>query len=284
MDRIILGLTLLLLLPSSANALPIVNRYFKLIPETEAHYQSGAAKFRYLDSKSIRAFVWNIKKTEEPCWRKEFEGYGKDKDIILVQEGYQNELYNQTTEGFEGFRWDFGASFLYTKYNNTATGTAIGSNVDPSEVIVKHSVDMEPVVGTPKSMTFAKYPLSDSTEELLVISIHGINITSFGSFKRQLAQAEEQINAHNGPVLFAGDFNTRTKSRTAYLFELMNKLKLKAVNFKNANYRMAWKFTRNYLDHGFIRGLTVKNAEVLKDSTGSDHKPMMLELALEEAN
>jgi endonuclease/exonuclease/phosphatase (EEP) superfamily protein YafD len=45
---------------------------------------------------------------------------------------------------------------------------------------------------------------------------------------------------------------------------------------------MVWKFTRNYLDHGFVRGLKVLSAEVLADARGSDHKPMVLELALEQ--
>jgi endonuclease/exonuclease/phosphatase (EEP) superfamily protein YafD len=45
---------------------------------------------------------------------------------------------------------------------------------------------------------------------------------------------------------------------------------------------MKFKLTSNYLDHGFVRGLSIKNAEVYPESTGSDHKPMSLELALQD--
>lgn len=128
-------------------------------------------------------------------------------------------------------------------------------------------------------MTFAKYPLSNQ-KNLLVISVHGINLTSHNSFERQMAQAEEVITAHDGPVIFAGDFNTRTKDRTEHLFQIVKRLKLDEVKFKNAEYRMVWKFTKNYLDHGFTRGLTVKNAEVFKDSRGSDHRPLALEVSV----
>ena len=83
-------------------------------------------------------------------------------------------------------------------------------------------------------------------------------------------------------MFFAGDFNTRTKARTSYLMKAMSELNLTHVTFKNGDRRMVWKFTRNYLDHGFVRGLKVLSAEVLADARGSDHKPMVLELALEQ--
>ena len=280
MERIILSLSLTLLFSQSVNATPIIDRYYKVPSIEDAHTRTGAAHHTELDSKSIKAFVWNIKKTQTRGWKEEFVNFGKDKDLFLLQEAYESPLYNTTTLELPGIRWDMGVSFMYKIYGYAATGTAIGSKAEPSEIIIKHSVDDEPVVGTPKSMTFAKYPLSDSHKELLVISVHGINITNFNSFKRHMNQAEVEIVKHDGPVIFAGDFNTRTKGRTRHLFELTKKLKLETVNFKNADHRMVWFGTKNYLDHGFVRGLKVKDAEVLKDSIGSDHLPMVMDLAV----
>lgn len=284
MDRLILVLSLSFVVNFSAVADEknlITNKFFKIIPESEAHVHHGQALGREFKSSSIKAFIWNIKKAGLFNWQTEFEQFGKNQDLILLQEAYQTERFISTTRSFQGVRWDMGISFLYRRYNDQATGTMIGSIVEPSEVLVKHTPDLEPVVNTPKAMTFAKYPVENRQDELLVISVHGINITSFNSFKRHMAQAEKEIVKHNGPVFFAGDFNTRTKGRTKHLMEMINKYGFKAVEFKNGEQRMRWKFTNNYLDHSFVRGLSVKNAEVIGESKGSDHKPMFVELAVD---
>ena len=293
MDRIILALTLGLFIQGSAVAtephiqgqealtLPSpLSRYFIRIPESEAHFFSGQARMNALDPASIKALVWNIKKALLADWKKEFMGYGHKKDLFLLQEAYNTDLFSSTLESFSHIRWDMGISFLYREYGNTPTGSMIGSEAEPLEVVVRHSTALEPVVKTPKSITMAKYPLKDTIKELLVISIHAINFTGLNCFKDQLAQATAEIKNHDGPVLFAGDFNTHNPLRTKHLMEEMKKLGLSPVEFKNGHQRM--KFAGNFLDHGFIRGLKVKHAEVYGGSVGSDHKPMVLELSLSD--
>lgn len=283
MERFFLVLTIAIVFNCNASAQDkgVWDRYFRLIPEEQAHAYHGEAAAPTLSPHSIKAFIWNIKKTEMQNWKKEFEVYGKDQDLILLQEAYRNKLFNSTTGAFKNYRWDMGISMLYIRDNNTPTGTMIGSKVTPTEVVVKHSPDTEAVVNTPKAMTFAKYPIENSPEELLVISVHGINITNYASFKRHMDQATEQIEEHSGPILFAGDFNTRTQARTQYLMKLIEKYGFKTVQFKNGHRRMRWKFTANYLDHGFVRGLSVKAAHVVGESIGSDHKPMFIEMAVD---
>lgn len=257
------------------------DRYFRLIPEEQAHTHHGEATQHSLNPHSIKAFIWNIKKTEMASWKKEFETFAQDQDLILIQEAYKNQRFNSTTASLKNYRWDMGISMHYIKDNDTPTGTMIGSVANPKEVVVKHSPDGEAVINTPKAMTFAKYPIKEKSEELLVISVHGINITNFASFKRHMDQAAEQIQEHQGPVLFAGDFNTRTNARTNYLKKLIEKLGFKTVVFKDGQYRMRWKFTDNYLDHGFVRGLSVKSAHVDGNSRGSDHRPMFIEMRVD---
>jgi endonuclease/exonuclease/phosphatase (EEP) superfamily protein YafD len=284
MDRLITVLSLSLVLNASSyagNKNVITNRFFKILPESESHISHGLAHGREFKRDSIKALIWNIKKAGLYNWQTEFESFAKNQDLILIQEAYQTKRFINTTTAFSGVRWDMGISFLYKRYNNQATGTMIGSVVEPTEVTVKHTPDFEPVVRTPKAMTFAKYPIENKQNELLVISVHGINITSFRSFKRHMAQAETEISKHDGPVLFAGDFNTRTKQRTRHLMDLINKYGFKTVEFKNGHQRMRWKFTNNYLDHSFVKGLSIKHAEVIGDSKGSDHKPMLVELSID---
>ncbi len=271
-------------LTSSAN-IPDKNyfsRMFRKLPISEAHETFGKACDRELDSKSISVLVWNIKKTEMKPWKAEFNEYSRGKDLFLIQEAYDNELFEDTLKSFECFRWDMGKSFAFRKYEDRSTGTMVGASAEPEEVIVTHTPDNEPITKTPKALTFAKYGLSHSEKSLLVISVHAINFREFGPFKRNMLQAKAEIDKHDGPVLFAGDFNTHLKSRTKYLMNLMKEMNFTEINFINGHQRMKAAILGSYLDHGFVRGLSVKHAEVLGKARGSDHRPMTMELSLEE--
>lgn len=257
-----------------------VGPFFKVVPEAEAHTFFGQTADLDFDPASIKVLVWNIKKAEMVPWEQEFNQYGYDKDLFLIQEAYENELFLSTLGKFQGVRWDMGISFLYRLYNDTATGNMIGSTVAPTYVRVTHTVDNEPVVSTPKATTFAKYAVEGSGDEVLVVSIHAINLTSLGTFQRHLAQVRSEIDKHTGPILLAGDFNTRTRARTQYLMNFAKELNLKAIEFENEECRMRFKGTPYYLDHGFTRGLVVKSASVDCDSIGSDHRPLLIELAV----
>lgn len=248
--------------------------WYRRIPESEALSMSGLPIETSLKSSSVKAFIWNIKKAEMKNWRSEFLKFGKGNDLFLIQEAYKNNLFNTTLNTFDNFHWSMGTSFLVIRDNYAPTGTMIGSTVNPSEAIARHSVDLEPIILTPKAMTMAKYPVEGRAEDLLVISIHAINFQSTGAFKRHVDQAIVEIKNHTGPVLFAGDFNTWNAPRMGYLKRTMKKIGLSEVLFKNAHLKM--KFAGYPLDHTFVRGLAVKNAEVVY-SNGSDHKPMMLE-------
>jgi endonuclease/exonuclease/phosphatase (EEP) superfamily protein YafD len=169
-------------------------------------------------------------------------------------------------------------SFLVKNDNNTATGTMIGSESLPSRAISRHSPDVEPVVLTPKALTMVKYPLAKRNDELLVISVHAINFQTTEAFKRHMDLSLEEIRKHSGPVLFAGDFNTWNKARMSHLLKSIKKLGLKEVKFKNDHLKM--KVFDMPLDHSFIRGLKVKDAEVVY-SDGSDHRPLLMEFDVE---
>lgn len=251
--------------------------WFKVLTERESLLTKGSPSGRELNSK-IKALVWNIKKAELKNWKQEFIKFGTGKDLFVVQEAYETDVFHSTINTFDGFEWKLGASFLYKKYANAATGTLVGSQVEASEVLVKHSPDFEPIVGTPKSSTFAKFPISGKNLELLVVSVHGINFETTGAFKRQMMQIEKEINKHSGPVLLAGDFNTWNHSRTSFLNSLAKKLNLTEAPYNNGDARMS--FGGHFLDHVFTRGAVVNSAEVVAESEGSDHKPFLLELTI----
>lgn len=260
-----------------------LGRYYKLINETEALITTGEARERELNPRSIKTLIWNIKKAKMYHWPEEFKKLGEGQDLFLVQEAMENVFFYSTIHSMPGIRWDFGASFLYRIYGDAATGNMIGSVAEPNYVRVEHTEDYEPAVDTPKSTTYAKYDIADHTSDLLVISVHGINLTNFASFRRHMRQVRAEIEKHEGPVVLAGDFNTRTYARTQHLKKMIQELKFTPVEFKNSEHRMRFKFTPYYLDHGFVRNLKVKSAEVHRDFRGSDHLPMTMELEVDPA-
>ncbi|MES2525479.1 MAG: endonuclease/exonuclease/phosphatase family protein [Bdellovibrionota bacterium] len=259
----------------------VLGRFFRKIPVSEALSSFGSARERELKSDSIKVLVWNIKKTQMKPWPVEFSEYARGKDLFLIQEAYDTSRFLDVIKSYEGFRWEMGKSFTYNLYDNHATGTMIGASAQPEEVIVTHTQDHEPMTNTPKAMTYARYGLEGSEKSLLVISVHAINFTTLGPFKRNMLQARAEIEKHDGPVLFAGDFNTHHALRTNYLMNMMKELNFTTIKFLNGHQRMKFKLTGSYLDHGFVRGLKVNHAEVLGKAQGSDHKPMVLDLALD---
>jgi endonuclease/exonuclease/phosphatase (EEP) superfamily protein YafD len=249
------------------------------IPSIEkSHIVMGSAEKTHLNPKSIKVLVWNLLKAERKSWNYDFTRMSKDKDILLLQEGYLNDITEYTFGELNNFRFDFGVSFLYNKDNDTPTGTVVGSSVVPLETGILRTKDFEPFIKTPKTMTWGKYPIAGSDKSLLVISIHGMNFTKQYAFNNQVRQALAVIDKHSGPAIFAGDFNTRTKKRLRFL-----KTKMKMRRFKEIGYvddkRMS--VFGNVLDHTFTRGLLIRDSKVLVNIKSSDHKAMELDLVVD---
>ncbi len=248
---------------------------FSLIPESQAHRTFGNATSIGLDPRSIKVMIWNIKKGQEPGLDRDFPAYGKDRDLFMVSEGYLNPLVKGIFNSFSDFRWDMGVAFLYKKDKNTETGTLIGSRTNPNYVRVRHTVDFEPIIKTPKALTIARLPIKGLSKDLLVISIHAINLVVPSAFQRHMELAQEEISKHDGPVIFAGDFNTNLKSKVSYMMKKLVGLGMQSVEFRNDE-RM--KVLGLPIDYTFTRGLYIKDAEVLGKLKSSDHKPMMVEV------
>jgi endonuclease/exonuclease/phosphatase (EEP) superfamily protein YafD len=254
-----------------------VSRYFRRVPIEQAHVTWGQSSSDRLPWSGLDVLVWNVKKGDKITFDAEFKKFGNDKDIFLIQEAYTAPFFTNTIATFRDYQWDLGLSFTYRLYNNEATGNMIGARVKPSWVKVEHTVDMEPLTATPKTTVYSKFPVEGSEKELLVISIHGINFANFEAYNRHLEQVKGYITSHDGPVVLAGDFNTRTKKRYRELQAFTKKLSLKEVRLINGDLRMVAVGTHNFLDHAFIKGFKVRHAEVFS-SDGSDHQPMVLNL------
>lgn len=138
-------------------------------------------------------------------------------------------------------------------------------------------VSHEPWFGTRKATLVTEYGLTGTHETLLVVNIHGINFT-FGvrDLENQFRKAQEIIAAHEGPVLFSGDFNTWRGKRAKMLDELVQSVGLTPLEF-SADYRK--RFLGWPLDHIYKRGLDTIHATT-QDLSSSDHNPMSVRFRL----
>jgi endonuclease/exonuclease/phosphatase (EEP) superfamily protein YafD len=250
---------------------------FILVPESQAHVTFGNAENRQLNPKSIKILVWNIKKGQMPGLEHDFEAIGKDRDLMIVSEGYLNPLVKGIFDSFKHIRWDMGISFLYKMDHHYATGTLIGSIVDPKWTAVRETTDREPFIQTPKCLTMARYPLRGTRKQLLVISIHGVNAVLPGALDRHIELAAVEIRKHDGPVIFAGDFNTNLESKVQMVMKATGDLGMQSLAFRNDERDQVGG---NIIDYIFTRGMSTTDSEVLGKLVSSDHKAMLAELAV----
>ena len=252
------------------------------IPAIEdSHIITGQTYETELNPNSIKVLVWNLLKAERKMWSTDFMRLSEKKDILLLQEGYLNTVMESTFDQMYQFRFDMGISFLYNKDNYTPTGTILGSRVTPVKTGILRTKDFEPFIKTPKMITYGVYPVRDSGQSLLALTIHGMNFTNDKAFEAQILDALKVIDQHEGPIIFAGDFNTRNKSRLSFLTSNMVKRGMKEVTYLNTQKRM--KVFGNYLDHTFVRGLLVRDSRVVVEVDSSDHKALDMEFAIDTA-
>lgn len=277
MKHLLAGLFLFLFSICAHAGNPIADRFY--IPELEdSFYQFGEAKGTSLDPENIQILVWNIYKADKKSFSRDMKKVGIGQDVLLIQEAETNNRMVSVLDLFHDYQFNLGVSFV-TKKTNEATGTMIGSRVEMRNFNMLRTKDVEPIVETPKVVTTATFPIHGTDDELLVLNIHGLNLTDNTAFLRQLLDCEKVIADHKGPVVFAGDFNTSDMEKYNAMMNIAFRQGMHTVGFRNDK-RKKSTFSRLIIDHSFVRGLKVIDADV-PNLSGSDHAAMRLVLALE---
>ncbi|MBT3980543.1 MAG: endonuclease/exonuclease/phosphatase family protein [Bacteriovoracaceae bacterium] len=217
--------------------------------------------------KEFSILVWNVYKEQKENWQTEYRKLKGNYDIHIFQEAMCCQ-----TKPERGYQQVFAKSFIYTN-TGVATGVSTSSRVGAVFSQYLRSIGREPIVATPKMALITKYSLPYG-EKLLVANIHSLNFVSNKEWAMQLTGLLSKLSQHKGPLLIAGDFNTWNEERVATMLKSTNKLRLNSVSFNNSDTRL--RILGYPLDHIFYRGLTVKNANVIK-SNGSDHQPMSVQ-------
>jgi endonuclease/exonuclease/phosphatase (EEP) superfamily protein YafD len=226
-----------------------------------------------LSPHNISILNWNIYKEQRQNWDADFIQLSHKKDLVFLQEAslsielqqilHQNNMY-----------WNLNSAF---KYKGVETGVLIASTIKPLKSCgLRHS---EPIIRIPKTILISRYIITDSPDQLLVASIHGINISfGTGAYQEQFNSLYDILKHHDGPIILAGDFNNWSKKRAAIIMHLAETLSLQTLNFNNDD---RTTFFGNPVDHILYRGLepiTQKVHQVLS----SDHKPISVTFRLSQ--
>ena len=239
-------------------------------------YNVFQSRLNSLDPNKIDVLVWNIYKGKMETWKKDFNDLSDGMDILILQEAVAHSRVIDDVKRMPWMEFVFATSWYNSKYLNSETGVMTGSLAASIKNKWQRSHFLEPIIHTPKMTLFTEYRIKDTPKTLLVGNIHGINFVRAFKLKHMLEQAKKYIKNHQGPVIFAGDFNTWSKTKIGHMNKVLTDLGLKSVSFEKDLRTSVKGF---YLDHVWTRGLKVLSSHV-PDVDGSDHKPMVLKTQL----
>ncbi|CAK8744367.1 hypothetical protein SODG_007459 [Sodalis praecaptivus] len=218
-------------------------------------------------SRILRVMVWNIYKQQRANWLSVLQGFGKDAQLVLLQEA-------QTTPEL--------VRFATSHYLAADQVPALIFPQHPSGVMTlsaAHPVyccplrEREPLLRLAKSALVTVYPIYNG-QLLMVVNIHAVNFSlGIDVYSKQLDPIGEQIRNHSGPVIMAGDFNAWSRQRMLALYRFAERMGLGEVRFVDDQRKRA--FGRP-LDFVFYRDMNVCEASVLV-TEASDHNPLLVE-------
>ena len=208
---------------------------------------------------------WNIYKQNNTGWRKDLKALSNESDLLLLQEAYLTPELTQLL-GLTEDEWEMISAF---RYQGIHAGVMTAGDIPALSSCAQRII--EPLAQLPKSSLISYFPVKDRKNTLLVANIHSINFTpGVELFTEQLQEIKSVMARHQGPIVFAGDFNTWSQERLVILDQLTGDLGLKEVTFDGTE---PVQFFGHHLDHIFFRGLTLENAEAVSVES-SDHYPL----------
>ncbi len=220
----------------------------------------------------LQVLVWNLHKQNARGWRKELDLYSQHSQLVLLQEVKLNlEFKHYIKEA----NWHANHVDAFTIFNNSAGVLSAGKK--PEESICCYLAP-EPVIRLPKSSSIARYKLSNG-QRLTAVNVHLINFSlGLKAYQQQMNTLITELKYVDGPMIFAGDFNTWSLDRQEVIDSMMTELGLAEVSYTNDMRRCF--VPRLPLDHVYYRGLELKKAEVMPTSA-SDHNPILVEFNID---
>ena len=223
-----------------------------------------------LDPNQVTLLNWNIAKGNHKGWQEDFSALCRDVDIAVLQEAKLE--YDMPSLFGDDCCWTFAPGFTRPDHSTGVMTLSAAKTVN--QTLHSHR---EPWTRIPKAALVSEYRLATMELTLLVANVHAINFTAgVRSFKRQLYAILDELLMHDGPIIFAGDFNTWRRKRLSVVDDIIQTLGLEAIHFTSDNRKQAFGMA---LDHIFVRGLERKTSNV-ESVYSSDHNPMTVTLGL----
>ncbi|KUI98438.1 endonuclease/exonuclease/phosphatase family protein [Vibrio sp. MEBiC08052] len=267
-----LGTTIVFQVPDSPQLMTLVPAKSSAPLFGEQCYQNGHIPAAIDTQGVLNVLVWNIYKENRSDWEPALTEYSRHKQLILLQESsFGSPLYQWLMQQ--------NLSALQVRAFSVLNKSAGVMNIARQLPIsaCAYTAD-EPLIRLPKSALVAYYPLSQSQgQTLAVVNVHAINFSlGIEAFQGQLQQLTQQLASHQGPILFAGDFNSWSDARIQLINQMMTSLSMQEVLFTHDQRR---QFLSHPLDHVFYRGLILNQASVVQ-TTASDHNPIQVSFSL----
>ncbi|PVX31959.1 endonuclease/exonuclease/phosphatase (EEP) superfamily protein YafD [Pasteurella langaaensis DSM 22999] len=221
-----------------------------------------------LSATDLNVLVWNMHKGADRGWQQDLAHFAQRADFMLLQEASEAQNLNQQYSSQFPTAL-FAAGFAY---KNIASGVQTFAKFNPDMYCA--ATGEEPWLRIPKVASALRFPLANG-ESLLVVNVHLVNFEwTPQQYRKQLTTMMERIAEHKSAVILAGDFNSWNKERLALIRSLAAEQGLHEVAFANDQRLRFWG---QLLDHIFVRGLTVKQAETVQVQS-SDHNPLWVKL------
>ena len=209
--------------------------------------------------------TWNIYKGQKDGLYQDLQKISETSDFVLMQEFSLNDSQVQLMQSLMGTHWALAKSF---EGSGGWTGVATMSRWQPEASVPVQSPGSEPFVGTPKMSLISKYKIE--AKDFWIVNLHGLNFDiTHMDFEEQIDGVVSRLANYQGPLIFAGDFNTWSSSRREYLLAKTKNLGLTRLNIENP----MGLFSAT-LDHIFYRGVQVLEYRAMHEIQSSDHLPL----------
>ncbi len=222
-----------------------------------------------LDTRALRIVSWNLHKGEDEGWEADLQRFAAGHDVLLLQEAVLSAPVRKVLES-AGHGWRMAGAFAY---NGEERGVMVASRARPLDTCTLRA--FEPLARLPKSAIVVRYRTTLPDATLAIANLHGINFTlGLESFRAQLEAVADELAAHRGPAVLAGDFNTWSQERHEVLNAITERLGMTPVEMIPDGRRRTFG---RHLDHLFVRGLRVVQAQA-PEVKSSDHNPILVTL------
>ncbi|MDF3128958.1 endonuclease/exonuclease/phosphatase family protein [Kiritimatiellaeota bacterium B1221] len=224
---------------------------------------------------------WNVHKSKHPDLPGDLQDvlHTYQPDLVFLQEAKPGMVEEPHLAGTLAPAWRHPLKL------RSEVGVFTASCVEPLDRQAFRSKSRELGFTTPKTALMTRYALSNGTE-LLAVNVHALNFERGEPkrFIRQMQTLHRLMEVHEGPIVFAGDFNTWNQERNDYMLELAAGLGMQEVDSFVGDRKTGDHGWANHmlgidpslpLDRVFYRGLELTSAQIL-DLESSDHDPLVV--------